>query len=215
MRRLGLEPGKLFNPDSISPVAREALSLAPAIARRRIERAITDTARAVNGWRINDEPIGVYGADYLRRASVARVRLGAMLADDVLAMTLVSDDEDAPLDGARSYSLHFEHEQLPPTRAFWSLTAYTERYRLAKSSSGRHSIRDLDALRFNHDGSLDVHIQRDDPGVERRSNWLPSPRQGPFSVMLRVYWPTIDAVNGRWSPPSLMRHERLTEEVLL
>ena len=36
------------------------------------------------------------------------------------------------------------------------------------------------------------------PGKE--SNWLPAPK-GPFAVVLRLYWPKPDALNGTWKAP--------------
>jgi len=211
MRRIGIDPGKSFNAANTSPAVQAALSTAPAIARERIERDATRSGRAMNGWRISEEPIGVYGADYLRRASVARTRLGAMLAGDVLAMTLVRDAEDAPLDGARSYSLRFAKSELPPSRGFWSLTAYSERNSLVANETGRYAIGNLSSPLFNDDGSLDLYIQGDDPGSKRRSNWLPSPRHGAYSVVLRAYWPNDVANRDTWRPPPLTRQQRLMD----
>jgi hypothetical protein len=36
--------------------------------------------------------------------------------------------------------------------------------------------------------------------VRRKSNWLPAPK-GPFLVILRLYWPKPDALNGVWKEP--------------
>jgi hypothetical protein len=39
-----------------------------------------------------------------------------------------------------------------------------------------------------------------DPGGD--ANWLPAPK-GPFSVMLRVYWPKQELIDARWNPPAI------------
>lgn len=43
------------------------------------------------------------------------------------------------------------------------------------------------SLAFNQDGSLDLHLQPDQP--VNRGNWLPIPAQGTFQVMMRLYDP--------------------------
>jgi hypothetical protein len=40
----------------------------------------------------------------------------------------------------------------------------------------------------NSDGSIDLYIQKDNPGSDKESNWLPAPA-GKFILMLRMYWP--------------------------
>jgi hypothetical protein len=89
--------------------------------------------------------------------------------------------------------------------AFWSLTAYNERRYFADNPMKRYALSDRDDLAFNPDGSLDIWIQRDDPGESRSRNWLPAPRDGYFSLVLRLYWPKPDVLSGIWQPPTLER----------
>jgi hypothetical protein len=59
-------------------------------------------------------------------------------------------------------------------------------------------------LKFNPDGSLDLYIQDENPGPDHESNWLPSGK-GPFNLMLRLYWPKQEILDGIWHPPALER----------
>jgi hypothetical protein len=97
--------------------------------------------------------------------------------------------------------LRFTKEQLPPVRAFWSLTMYDERQLFAANPINRYAIGDRDSLKFNADGSLDLYIQRESPGPGRESNWLPAPAKGAFTMNLRLYWPKPEVLDGTWSPP--------------
>ena len=81
---------------------------------------------------------------------------------------------------------------------------YNERQYFVDNPLDRYAIGDRDALAFNSDGSLDLWLQHDSPGPERESNWLPAP-PGAFNVVLRVYWPTEEALAGSWTPPGLER----------
>ncbi len=53
---------------------------------------------------------------------------------------------------------------------------------------GRYSLGSDDPLKADADGSVTIHLQRESPGKERESNWLPTP-SGPFYIILRAYAP--------------------------
>ena len=48
--------------------------------------------------------------------------------------------------------------------------------------------------------------RNESPRKDLEANWLPAPR-GPFSVMMRLYWPKDEAVDGRWQAPPIERLE--------
>jgi hypothetical protein len=81
---------------------------------------------------------------------------------------------------------------------FWSVTAYDSATAFTiPNPIGRYSLGGDDELTRNADGSFTIYVQRDDPGAERRSNWLPT-SSGPFYLIIRVYAPSpkvSDALN--------------------
>ena len=108
-----------------------------------------------------------------------------------------------PLHGANDYELRFPAGELPPCDAFWSVTMYGEDYFLAPSPIGRFAIGDRTrGLRHDADGSLTLRIGHARP--DDTSNWLPAPK-GPFQMILRLYWPKPDALNGTWKPPKVVK----------
>ena len=161
----------------------------------------------MNGWRMVADPIGTYGTAYLRRAVIAYSGLGANVVQDAIYPAAVRDAEGKPFDSGARYVVHFGKEQLPPARAFWSLSMYDARQLFAANAMNRYALGDRDALQFNGDGSLDVYIQRASPGTDKESNWLPTPQAGPFSMNLRLYWPGPSALEGSWAPPPVKRVE--------
>jgi hypothetical protein len=58
----------------------------------------------------------------------------------------------------------------------------------------------LPSLVADSDGGYTIYIQNASPGIEKEANWLPAPK-GPFQVVLRLYWPKPDALNGVWQAP--------------
>ncbi|CAD5109945.1 DUF1254 domain-containing protein [Zestomonas carbonaria] len=206
MQRIGLEVGKDFSYDAAPQVVRDALDAAPADALKQIKQAFRHSGVTANGWRTNLTAIGTYGTDYLRRAGVAYAGLGANPIEDAIYPTAFVDSEGRPLDGGQRYVLHFAKEQIPPVRAFWSLTMYDERQLFTENPIERFAIGDRDKLVFNPDGSLDIYIQRESPGKDKEDNWLPTPAKGQFSMNLRLYWPKGQALDGvTWLPPAVER----------
>jgi hypothetical protein len=164
-------------------------------ARNRI-RAAQPTGRQVNGWTISMAS-GSFGVDYLSRAAAARVGLGGgMLAEDTIELRTRVDASGQPLSGAHGYEIDFA--EAPPVRAFWSITLLDEQGRMVDNLINRYAVRG-DRLRKGEP----VRVQFAGPKGDR-SGWLPAPR-GPFSLVLRLYWPKEAAVSGAWQPPAVRR----------
>jgi len=89
-------------------------------------------------------------------------------------------------------------------RGFWSLTIYNDKHFLVANPIGRYALGDRDPTRAEPDGTLDLLIQRDDPGPEKRANWLPAPAAG-FTLALRLYFPKPAVLDGTWRPPAVVR----------
>ena len=68
------------------------------------------------------------------------------------------------------------------------------------TSSGQLPAEDVTpGLVRGADGSLTIVVSASRPG-ETDVNWLPAPK-GAFSLVLRVYDPTPQVLDGSWSPP--------------
>jgi len=57
---------------------------------------------------------------------------------------------------------------------------------------------------INPDGSLTIYLQKDSPGADKESNWLPAP-DGPIYVVMRLYWPKASVLKAGWKPPAVQR----------
>jgi hypothetical protein len=149
MRRIGIEPGKSFAFDKASPEVQGALTEAGPIALKRIRARFLRAGVASAGWRINLAAIGTYGADYLSRAAIAYVGLGSNTVEDAVYPTALTDADGKPFISDNRYVLHFNKDQVPPVRGFWSLTMYNEKQLLAANPIDRYAIGDRDKLAFN------------------------------------------------------------------
>jgi hypothetical protein len=204
---IGIGPAAIYNPEQYGEGVIEAIDTGIRAAIEKIEAQIRQTGKLKNGWQLIYDVFGDrewLKEKYLTRAVGAHAGLyGASISEQFTTMTFV-DAAAQPLDGANSYTLRFTGEEIPPVSGFWSLTLYQlpER-RLVDNPINRYSIGGRTAaLRFDRDGSLTIYIQNENPGRNREANWLPAP-EGPFYLVLRLYWPEQQVVDGAWVPPAV------------
>jgi hypothetical protein len=197
---IGLVPGKAFNP---SPDLALTVNKAKDRALEMIRAKVPTLGEDVNGWRILTKGIGTYGTDYLQRAAVTEFGLGANLPVDAVYPSASDDASGEPLVGDKPYVLHFNKNELPPVNAFWSLTMYDKDGFFVENPLQRYAARDS-LLKKNPDGSVDVYLQANSPGKDREANWLPAPKDAPFTLLLRMYWPKAPVLDGSYRPPGVV-----------
>jgi len=204
MARLGIDAGKPLDVDAVFQEVRDALEAAPGSAQETMQSALPRLNPVVNGWSIGRSNMGVYGTNYLYRAVIAMVGLGANLAEDAVYPLLLRDSSSDEPVGDHNYVLHFDADQLPPVDAFWSVTMYDGEGFPVLNPLERYALGDRDSLDYNDDGSLDLFIGHQSPPAKRVPNWLPAPL-GPLGITMRLYEPRPEILNGRWDPPPLKR----------
>ncbi len=151
---------------------------------------------------------GAFGTDYLTRTLVGKAYLGVNKPQDALYIGTDLDGDGKRLNGAgNTYTLTFSKGQLPPAKAFWSLTLYdTEHFFYINPQKVYSRGTKNKDLQFNPDGSLTIYIQNQSPGADKETNWLPCPAE-PFSVLIRIYVPDESVLQGPYSPPPVERME--------
>jgi hypothetical protein len=211
---IGIGPGKKFNFKDLSLEHKAAVLLAMKEGEDKIEKYLEAGMKDINGWKVGSlfGDRDFYKGDWLKRAAAAK---GGIYGNDAveamypLTKTLANGEE---LDGAKhKYTLTFAKGQFPPVNAFWSVTMYDGKTQLLiKNPINRYLINSpmLPSMKKDKDGSLTLYVQRDSPGKDKESNWLPAP-DGPIYLVMRLYWPKAEAPSilppgeGSWQPPGL------------
>ena len=204
--KIGLVAGKDFDASKLSNA--DFVKRIPEVAFDRImlQFKVNKAVKDINGWGYTTKT-GLYGTDYFMRALVTAIGLGANRPQDAVYPTSMKDADGRTYDGANKYVMRFKKGQLPPVRGFWSLTMYDGKYFFVANPINRYSISARQNLKPNPDGSVDLYIQKDSPGSDKESNWLPAP-SGKFILMLRMYWPNEkdpSIVNGSWEIPPVKK----------
>jgi hypothetical protein len=203
--KIGLVPGQDFDASKLNA---DFVKRIPQVGFDRImvQFKLNKELKDIHGWMFTTKT-GLYGTDYLMRALVTAIGLGANRPQDAIYPTSQKDADGRAYDGANKYVMHFPKGQLPPVRGFWSVTMYDANYFFVNNPINRYSISARQNLKTNADGSIDLHMQKDSPGADLESNWLPAPA-GEFILMLRMYWPSEESpsiLNGSWTIPPVKK----------
>lgn len=200
--RIGIVPGQDFEAGKFKA---DIASQVPKAAVGKIMQHYA-TLTLKNGWSFTTDT-GVYGTDYLMRAFITAIGLGANRPQDAIYPISQADAGGQPYSGANKYVMRFPKGQLPPVDGFWSLTMYDKDYFFVDNPLSRYSISPRQNLKVNADGSTDLYIQKDSPGQDKESNWLPAP-DGNFILMFRAYWPrqtNPSILDGSWMIPAVQK----------
>ena len=206
MAKIGLVPGQDFDPSKLGAFDKEAIKVVPKLAQVKIMEYFKQAAVPVNGWTYMTKNIGVYGTDYIQRALVTAIGLGANRPQDAIYPTSQKDAAGSEYDGAsKKYVMHFNKGDLPPVNGFWSLTMYDKDYFFVPNPLNRYTLSQRNKFVTNADGSVDLYLQADSPGKAKEANWLPAPK-AQFIPMLRLYWPKEtppSIIDETWKPPAI------------
>jgi len=204
MAQLGIVPGQKFQLAKLDPAVQTALKDVPKTGFMQIMEHFKSAGTDENGW-IFTTHTGEYGTDYVQRALITAIGLGANRPQDAVYPTSEVDAAGKPYDGKQKYVMHFAQGQLPPVDGFWSLTMYNGEYFFVDNTLNRYTLSARNDLKKNADGSVDLYLQHENPGPEKESNWLPAP-EGKFILMLRLYWPKEtppSIIDGTWKIPAV------------
>ncbi|NMJ44481.1 DUF1254 domain-containing protein [Roseomonas sp. JC162] len=206
--RIGLVPGRSFDLSAQPAAVQRGFAAAHRAGLERIMGQERSGGLAIeNGWIVTLKA-GVYGTDYVQRAFITAIGLGANEPQDAVYPFTQRDEKGEKLDGANRYVMRLPPGEAPPARGFWSLTMYNDKWFFVANPLNRYTLSQRNDFKRNADGSIDLLLQADNPGGDLEANWLPAPR-GEFILMLRLYWPAqapaFSVLNGTWRPPPVRK----------
>ena len=205
--RLDIGAGKTFDAGSFSPEIQEAIgqgfsdSWAALVALQKEFDEEKLTSGDVFGTR------AYIKNNYGYRMIAAALGIYGNSKQEAMYPTYYVDEAKQKLSGANRYTLRFAPGDLPPVNAFWSLTMYSQPESLLVANPiDRYLMNSpmLPQFAKDADGGLTLIVQNESPGKDKEANWLPAPT-GPFSMIMRLYWPKEEAVNGTWTYPPLQK----------
>jgi hypothetical protein len=205
--KMGVIAGKAFDTSSLSPEMKKAIE--DGMADAWVEFANLK-GKVEKGELASGDLFGT--RDYLKnnygyRMLAAGLGIYGNTKEEAMYPAYYVDSKGQKLDGNNRYTIRFEPGKLPPVNSFWSITMYDQPNSLLVANPiNRYLLNStmLPQFKKDKDGGITLLLQNDSPGKEMESNWLPAPK-GPFSMIMRLYWPKDDALNGSWVAPQLTK----------
>jgi hypothetical protein len=216
LARIGVGAGKTFSFKDLPIAHKLEIGLGMKEGDEKVEKYLASGSKSINGWKVGSlfGDRAFYSGDWLKRAAAAKGGIyGNDAAEAVYPMTKTLASGETLDSSKHKYAVTFPAGQYPPVEAFWSVTMYDGKSQLLiENSINRYLINSpmLPGLKKNPDGSLTLHIQKDSPGADKESNWLPAPN-GEMYLVMRLYWPKTTAPSilppgeGSWQPPAIVR----------
>ena len=215
LAKIGVVAGQPFNSDALSAEQKAAIAEGMKAGEAKIQQYFVTGEKVINGWKIGSYfgDRAWFNGNWLKRAAGAVGGIYGNDADEATYPVTKTLANGEPLDGSKhNYTLTFAKGEYPPVNAFWSVTMYDGKTQLLiENPISRYLINSpmLPELKKNPDGSLTLYIQKDSPGEEKQSNWLPAPN-GPIYLVMRLYSPKVEPPSvlppgeGTWKPPAIV-----------
>ncbi len=199
----------------LTPELKTAIAEGMKAGVEKIDQSLVAGAIQMNGWKTNSYfgNRAFFNGNWLLRAGGAKA---GIYGNDVSEAAYTMTREDAagnPVDTSKhNFTITFAAGEYPPVNAFWSVTMYDSKSQLMiENPINRYLLNSpmLPEMKKNADGSLTLYIQKDSPGKDLESNWLPAPNDEAYLVM-RLYWPKTEAPSilplgkGSWQPPAVV-----------
>jgi hypothetical protein len=201
---LGLTVEQGFDPSVLDAESRHALDSAIGLSRKDLPQITRLPRRAEAGWVVFDSGPAAPGTleEMIGRAHNGPDAFAALPDTEAVYAVGYSDSRGEPLQGDRRYVITLDPDSMPPVDGFWSLTVYTASGRTVFGA--RHSLHSSTPyLRKTTRGFIRITLGPSLPLAEQY-NWLPlQPGEG-VRVILRLYQPRREILNGSWRLPAIV-----------
>jgi hypothetical protein len=205
--KIGVGAGKTFDVAKLSPEMKTAIEqgMADAWAEHAALQKRVDVQEVSTGEFFGTRQF--LKNNYLYRMAGAVYGIYGNSRQEAMYPSYAVDADGQKLDGVNRYSLRFAPGLLPPVNAFSSLTMYDYPAQLMVANPlNRYVVNSpmMPQFKKDADGGLTLYFQNESPGADKEANWLPAPK-GPFLLVMRLYWPKEEALEGKWKQPPLTR----------
>jgi hypothetical protein len=122
-------------------------------------------------------------------------------AQEALYPAIVAADGE-PMNAMNDYVIRMAKEELPPAKAFWSITLYdVNKGFFIPNERKKYSVGENAGMKLNDDGGIEIYIAANKPEGVPEENWLPIDRKDEeIGPIMRIYVPDLEKMK-TWKPP--------------
>lgn len=196
-KKVGVEPGKTYHAEGIA-------KLDAAVTGEVVDEVIKEAKASRNDYLFDSFlPKGQMKFEAMVCQSVTGPV--GQPASEAVYIQLESDNGE-PINAQYDYMIRMTADQLPPAKAFWSLTLYdAEKFLFIPNERKKYSVGENAGMKLDDKGGIEIHIAAERPAGVPAENWLPIQRKNlPLNPRLRVYAPDLAKLKA-WTSPEVQR----------
>jgi len=195
---LGVEPGKVYDSSEVAQIDSEKFKeIAQQVQRRKFARLAAGEFGNIPE-RIF-QPKGETDLEALVSVSVVGP-IGLPLEE--ATYPAVTTGDGTPMNAMHDYVVHMTRDEMPPAKAFWSLTLYDmQNGFFIPNERRKYSVGENGGMKLNDKGGIEIHISVEQSAGVPKENWLPINRKDEnMDIILRIYVPDLEKLK-TWKPP--------------
>ena len=195
---LGVVPGRAFDATKVAQIDGAKL-------RKTAERVAAEELAKTNNPGFGQtmsklfKPKGNMTLELLVSQSV--IGPIGMPATEALYPPVVTAD-GKPMNSKNAYVIRMSAKELPPAKAFWSVTLYDIKNGFfIPNNRKKYSVGENAGMKLNKDGGIAIYIAAQQPEGVPEENWLPINRNDEgIGAIMRIYVPDLEKMK-TWTAP--------------
>jgi hypothetical protein len=114
----------------------------------------------------------------------------------------INTPDSEPMNVLNDYVIKMKMEEIPPARAFWSLTLYDKANGFfIPNDRKKYSVGENAGYKLNKEGGIEIYVAAEQPAGVPKENWLPISRKDEeIDMILRIYVPDLEKIKS-WTAP--------------
>ena len=200
---LGVEPGKTYDAGQVATIDGARFGETAQRIQREVLEGMADKQRQVELGPLMFQPKGRTNLETVLRVSIIGP-IGVPQEEAMYPTVATADGE--PMNALHDYVIRMTKDELPPARAFWSLTLYDlDQGFFIPNDRKKYSVGENAGMQPNADGGIAIYVAAEQPAGVPPENWLPIERKDMgLSLIMRVYEPDLEKMQ-TWTPPNAVR----------
>ena len=199
LKPLGVEPGKTFDRNKAVGIdGKRFRSIAEKVQKSEFALAMDPAVTAEHGLSLFKTKGKITQKLLLMQSVIGPIGLPATEA----VYPPVATKDGQPMNEQHDYVIRMTKDQLPPAKAFWSMTLYDSANGFfIPNDRKKYSVGENGGMKLNADGGIDVYVAAEKPKSVPDENWLPINRKDEnLDVILRIYMPDLEKYK-TWTAP--------------
>jgi len=199
LKPLGVEPGKTFDRNKAVGIdGKRFRSIAEKVQKSEFALAMDPAVTAEHGLSLFKTKGKITQKLLLMQSVIGPIGLPATEA----VYPPVATKDGQPMNEQHDYVIRMTKDQLPPAKAFWSMTLYDSANGFfIPNDRKKYSVGENGGMKLNADGGIDVYVAAEKPKSVPDENWLPINRKDEnLDVILRIYMPDLEKFK-TWNAP--------------